>query len=1428
MPQQLSDVVRFRGDRLFNGAVNIDWFGTDETRSSAASEAFIFHGPQYHGVQQEDVGSAHGHRLMDTANFARAIVRRCSGQEEQPFTLAIAGYGTGKSHLGLTLAKLLSNPDGDSAVQVLASLAAADTAIGSEISALLNEAKQPCLVLTLNGMRSFDLTAEITRQIVRDLKMRGLDTKPLDDLRPRFAQAATLINMSNEGVVKELLTACEANSVQDVLTGLAQQDERTYAKINEFFSARGMPIRALSGESVRDVLDVAVREYCGKGKPYRNLVILFDEFGRYTEFATIKSQVAGSGALQDLFEAVQAHAGNVCFVGFIQFELKAYVQRIPQELRNDITRYVSRYETANRVYLSINLETLIASLLEKRQPKVLNSRFDSVEACRESAEIMANLARWFPQVKNHRLWGDAKQFHTVIRKGCWPLSAFSTWFLFFLAAAGKHLQGRSALALLGDGISRFETQPILDGTSWALSPADLWSDALQQELLTSEDSGQQGAITLALASVTAKHGSQLSDDQLRILRAVVLASKMGLQSADKDDAIEALAELAGIPLGAADKAVRLLQEEYNILEWDAAFRGFDILGDAVPRTQFLSFVRQRVATAYDESGKAKLFASKAADWCDLLGDLDCDFAEENRITTREWRYQSVRTYLDLLHQQIKFAADRWKTSCGVDDPRGTIIYCYVEPNRSSVGIQDDIGKLLRGAAREAGVPALPIFVVLLSDEKGELGQALAEVAVLEEAVSPEDQVRFGNLIAAHKEKTRQVIKDQIGNMIRLRQYATCYKEQLESRLLRRAGTELFARMYKTPIPFPFDGFSTAKGNAADTCQELTTELLTGKLDFESVGAKPAKSKNRALTVLKETWGIFSAKNGDVTRRPTYSVLRTITEKWDDALASDGRRLPVADAIRQLCLPPHGANIASAGLMLGVFVAPRGDKLVAVKNGQRFAISQWIQDGVFKGKFLDLGALNGVDLVSIGEESSEWESLLDEWDQAESHSAKCNCLERAEELRKRVPVPPSQAYRALHLHEQARSSAEAISKLDENESKAITKIETGLKEHDVAILSWGAAQLRDLHEKMTGERPLWSDVQIAEIQPHYEKARTAVTMYFKVWLSRQAPRSDSLDAVSDFKNKMVRLVGGNLKKIGHEDLALEVETRINGLIRQAETMADAHRLLRDVTSWLTTNHDATRILRISDLRTLRAAGKEHASKLQGMSERIPSLTEIGTARTQLAAFLSSLKDAEDNALKRAKNLLQSKLRTEDDFDQLLAEIDSLVAVFDNLPVDQEDLLVARKALRLYQKDYQQLANDRLSWPEFEKLAEELRQDAITTFGDSEPPWAPDDTIAAFSVTVSKQRKEASGKWIDSLEGESANVSTMSASDATRLHARVSAPPPILTEPHEKRLKKIRKAVEARLDDVKLEWLVERYKELPPRLRKTFLTAIHALN
>ena len=237
--------------------------------------------------------------------------------------------------------------------------------------------------------------------------------------------------------------------------------------------------------------------------------------------------------------------------------------------------------------------------------------------------------------------------------------------LFYLTSAGKHLQERSALALLTDVFDQHRQAKIPDDGSWLLFPVDLWSDAMQEELLASEETGQQGSITHAYASVVARHGSQLDESLVRVLRGVVLSSKLSLRSEAKEDAVEAIAHLVGQPRVLVRELVGQLQDEYNVIHWDHSFRQFDILGDAVPRTQFLAFLRQRVASSFDENTKANLFASRGRERCELLGDLDCDFAEENQISTREWSYLSVASTLDVLETNLRFALSRWNSAVAV-------------------------------------------------------------------------------------------------------------------------------------------------------------------------------------------------------------------------------------------------------------------------------------------------------------------------------------------------------------------------------------------------------------------------------------------------------------------------------------------------------------------------------------------------------------------------------------------------------------------------------------------------------------------------------------------------------------------------------------------------------------------------------------------
>ncbi|NCB25561.1 MAG: hypothetical protein EOM62_08830 [Bacteroidia bacterium] len=659
MKGTLADYVQFRGDRLFDGAVDVSWLINHKEKAECAAAAYIFHGPEYHGVSQEDVGSSHGHRLIDTASFTQQIIQRCNAIEDKPFTLAIAGYGTGKSHLATTLATLLSNPNSTTSSEILRQLERADSRIYESVRAQLSLMAAPALVVTLNGMGNFDLATEFTRQILFHLQTANINTQALDALRPRFKTAENLIARLTSDERKIILEECGISEPEEIIKRLHTYDESIYTIVQANLAKLGFTIKAIGDETVTDVIETVCREYVGEGRRYSKLVIVFDEFGRYAEFATVRSQIAGNGVLQQLYEGVQSNSNKAIFIGFIQFDLNVYVQRIGQEYRNEILRVSTRYQSSEKAYLSINLETLLANLLEKKDRPALDTFFEGSDQKQISKTSMEKINAWLPLSRNHRLWSKLESFHKIICKGCWPLSPYAAWLLFYLAAGGQHLQQRSALALLSEALLKRDSVEV-NSYAWVMEAVDLWSDSLESELLTAEESGSRGAIAHAYSSAISKVGQHLARNEVRVLRGIVLSSKLGATTKNRFEAIECLAALSGINQEETGQVLKLLEDERNIISWDERFNQYEITGDTVTRPQFLALLRKKVNDNFGKLGRSQLFLYGARLYCpEIIKDCDCDFSENHKITTPEWLFAARVTTFESLEQTI-FVADSHK------------------------------------------------------------------------------------------------------------------------------------------------------------------------------------------------------------------------------------------------------------------------------------------------------------------------------------------------------------------------------------------------------------------------------------------------------------------------------------------------------------------------------------------------------------------------------------------------------------------------------------------------------------------------------------------------------------------------------------------------------------------------------------------------
>ena len=177
----------------------------------------------------------------------------------------------------------------------------------------------------------------------------------------------------------------------------------------------GDPIHTVGQESLHDFIRVTKR-LCGLGRPYAGLLIIFDEFGRYLEFS-VQNPTSLVLVHYSNFMNVQANGDGVFLLCFIQYELKALF-RIAPELRNDLNRYVTRYDSVRKIRLSTNLETLIANLLEKKDREILQRSLESMPHLPK--HIQTSMQRWFPDIKNHAVWIDEERFYKIICEGCWP------------------------------------------------------------------------------------------------------------------------------------------------------------------------------------------------------------------------------------------------------------------------------------------------------------------------------------------------------------------------------------------------------------------------------------------------------------------------------------------------------------------------------------------------------------------------------------------------------------------------------------------------------------------------------------------------------------------------------------------------------------------------------------------------------------------------------------------------------------------------------------------------------------------------------------------------------------------------------------------------------------------------------------------------
>lgn len=1263
------DIVHFRDDLFFEGAVQLRWVKDNPERAERAATNFVFHGPRYHAVHSSS--AADGYVLKDTATFVTNLVEEIAqGSEKQgnPFSLAIAGYGSGKSHLAVTLAELLANPTAPNATAIRESVARADDEVGRKLSESLAQLDKPVLVVPLDGMANFNLGSEIARQIILQLRDAGCDLSVIEELSPRFKIAANFVLRNFSLRQSDFADALKGLDEATIIERLNEHDEQTYTAVDGIYeTANGAHIPVEGNESVQDLIAAVTTQFCHADGPFSGLFILFDEFGRFLEYAAEHPHLAGDSALQQLFQGIQDAGGRARFLGFIQYDLKAYVSRLDRRDLMHLQRYITRFEAAKKSYLSTNLETLFAHLIEKKQAGFVEQHVLQLEHVEAEHGLLLQAV---PEAGRFPVWKEFDKFKQVIALGCWPLHPFAVW---FLTRQQDVVQSRSALNIAKEAIERLGEQPITaaNGVPTTISAADLLLNGMLPEFVAAEQA-RGGSVAETLQGILEERKALLSHPDRKVLAASAVGLKLGVRLPSRELYNYFLRLTAGVTETVLNETLANLTEDLGVLEWNPDFGQYELVQDAATRGQFMRLMRSRCSDPnIDDAGN--LFVNFGRTLCNL-SYVDTSFANENLITTQDWKFDPLFASSKSVTETIANAFRDWSRAADVNEAKGRIIYTFVSSDESLEELREAVAGIFSNELERKGVTQAPIWVVYLSDSKDRLAETLKRYWVLERGFLVEDKERYRRFVAAELSRAQSVAQEVTAASLSEGHRQVAGIGEGTARRLTKAGQEIFAACYPSVIPFPFDGFATASGagsQAKKDVLELVRALAKGELNDEWIQSRPSRLRNRAAHVLANAWRILD-QSGNVSSVPAHPQVEAVLEQMD-AWHKDDPERSLEQTRQTLFSPPFGLNVASAGLLLGLFLGRRVPRWRISVAGQTYDVSSWLGHALKISDF-DAKALAQSTVQAISEGALErWQSLIDRWQSVPRHRQRLEFYRQAKVMEKEDPVPDELIYKFEKLVDEARDAQTQLSAFEHRSEEIQRELERRLqKENSIGGLSV-CDRILGFHELVNNGE--WEESHIEEVESLLQVARQWVTQEGARWIERTVCRSPQ--QVGDFRKQMEK-AEITFKKLDLPKLAAAAEQQKIHSISHVEERFNYQSALSEAKQFVEVSSISSRSS-IVELENLRSRAKRFAEVLQE-GRRLLKDPELDELTDQLKGLDSEASAMVSEHRKALAQLYEAEIDTLDSAYQLRSEVQRLRAVF----AEQRDLGDIEDARRQLEK------------------------------------------------------------------------------------------------------------------------------------------------
>jgi hypothetical protein len=1389
----IRDLVTVNADADFVNDVQLGWYPKD-TRNRMLAKGYIF-------TDKAPEGKKSSIALLQQVRDAFTYTK------ENRFVV-IATYGHGKTHFALSLANFFGmSAESDEVRQMLGNIAHASSESKAQGLRDFKEARAPFLIVRLQGDKPGGLPQKF---------IAGLETALGEHEATRTVRLPLWFDEAGQFLAG--LSPEQREKADAFLKAYDLDTELLLRQVRERAADQYEVCRALSRELYGTALDfgaevsldqavtLVVDDYCGEGKPFAGLLVLFDEFSEFIHRYAGQRGMGGA-SLQELLNGIANRPGKAAFVAFSQHDPDTVAQNIfrtggDTQGQDSLSKELTRLPVPQRQTLFSSLETVLAAYLKKNAEGWDTLYEAAVSSLEDATDHTLSLCE---SLYATNLGWDTETVAEVLTQGCFPLHPLTTA-LMCNVRLREVTNPRAVLGFVQESLGRLMDQEALQGSrpNWvyAVDLVDYF-----QEMLAEKEWEQYEAVTGML-------GGDISESQSRVLKAMLLVA-VGTLKTRAIGYAKVISLLSGLTRDECQATLTELCENGHINEPSSKAYTFWTAGASGNRLdkeikKHLKDVALNIDTINQEWQGNRLAPIEVNG---ILWGSPKDYEAREHLLTR-----GTFTAARLQRMAALYRADAQGSI--LEGVRGCLIWLVAESEDDVVWFQDNAKTVLDEALPHPYPP--PVVLALPSAAR----PAFVSYVLRFQAfglLTPEARREYGEeVLRTTGERYKQAIDEEIKHIKGATQFEVpaAYRVSLAQNGHVRTATRALEVTYQAaynhaPAPF-FTQYSSGTQNLRRAITRMSYFLADKRIAAcEEVQAGNSVARELMTKYLRSgppsSWGLVSV--GEDLQPPTARKVRLAWDWLDTAFASGKAPCAVHKALLPLFNPPFGYDHHHILLLFSAWYGYHQQYIVMNEGTRRTSLSAMLHNQDKPRDVVMALCRGNVTLTRKDKDETEKEltELIERMSQETYTKAEAqNALASLRSLANEDAL-------ADELRKKVQSARERVEKGVERANDYVKQAEGLLqkvdRETDVAPLI--------AHWEKVGSLPKLTCVSVADslsvpsLRKHVQRRLSDVVET----LCRKYRQLNALENYGLHKNAL-NSYAQSLNSLGLPDLLERVKA--------AQEVLDARRAeLRQGSELKQADTEIIAVL----------AAIQTVAPLLQLRQSLQRLTEFQPRAAETAMLIQ-----------RKREILERQIAGQEQFASALAarlaDLTEGVSVrrlseevqrqYDNYAgtPEQEDIQRACERCTILEKALTNIASYRRSVASAKTPAElaDLRSKAARAHQYAQSILSERQEALFTSLEADLDRQQAQGEreaqvWLEECRQEAHRAS---AQMLTTLLRKLDQGHPFLPEQNALEVESLREHIQQRLDENEVEAITQRFQRITdPQKRRACLEALQRL-